>query len=273
MEQYPTLPRLDVKKSCIFWSPFSLSEKDVFVRSGVPEPCFYNSILYGVEEDYSRIDEKDLQEKISKLKDYDPFSDMKYQFLDNITDLYSKKTPANKRLRNRLQKMSEKSTELLDIFTSIIPIDKLKDVIKKDEVEDINHLQNTLENSILSFIHQVPEVKVLSQEKINNLETHCKTVIRLLSEDAQKECDMTDNTLCRKIKANIYLVDSTTRKLICYLEYKENTKCVILLRLNSKESNSHIHYEIIGRLHPDNRIQRIFNTTDNFLPKFEDLRK
>lgn len=285
---------LPVNKTVVFWSP--LEGDNVLVRTGViPDAdSFIHSVLHSYSTEYvdsSNDDRQIITHKLKKniIKNISkevwcgmPQNVRKYR--DNLLSLYENfyKFMDNKPYRGKtcqsfirqlIKKEKDPKYETYKFVCSILTYYKLEEMVK--DITTISGGPTFLKNSCKEYIYGKKEFKKANVEKV-------KVIIDLIYTFIDKSCESVYNQtyidyinnfgndvdqnvlklLSDKFKRDIYIIDSNNRlpSGINNPSELKGRKSMILLSINN-------HYEIIGKLLPDNEVIREFAPDDDLVEK------
>jgi len=278
-------------KTIVFPSPFEDGEISL-VRTGVindDNNSFFHSILTSYSDEYYNMDDKERINFLVKLKEsiftrknfelnktnyklvknkiYNVFSSI-YSFISLKKD-FELETKLNKKIITKI-----KNNKLYDLFEELLPFDKIKDILKKDESNlkiyiknikvEIEHYLNTF--NILSHVES-KKSEFIKQNILNIVSTIMDEVLNFyycsyfknISNNLDYE---TVKLISERLKINIYSIDSKTKLPFLIDQYKnfEHNQSIVIVKIEN-------NFESIGLLLKRNRIQRIFDSNHTLIKK------
>lgn len=301
-----TLNKLNIlpsNKTVVFYSPI---EGDyVLVRSGTleSENSFFHALAYGIYKDYYNMNETEKKDFVNKIKKniFSKYlsehisvkfkSEFEKKIMFITENLYkfirSEHNARGKTTKKVIKKLIDTNDKLqyFNVITDLLPFETLNNIfidsfnvsittddytniITKNtlkhfsDIKEIHKLdtdinktfQTLIENMIFEIIKQSKNV-ILT----NNVDTFIKTL------EINKE---NIEIISKYFKRDIYFISSKNR--IPYDLYSENienkNKSIIIMTITD-DSDDKTHYEIVGRLHTGNKVQREFNSDDIIINK------
>jgi len=305
MNNFEKLTILPVNKSVVFSSP--IEENLVRTGTIKEGSCFFHALLHAYSKDYASMNTSDrmsfvkklrlsISKKVSKEK-WENLSNglvSKTHFQKNVntilTDLYKHiTTGCTDTSTNNVMKITENlkdNIETYKLITEMIPLEEgfEKNIlpsaydkcnrknISKCKKYIIKHAVNYYKKQFDVFEGQLDENSI--KYYLIKLEYFIKNVldesenksyndyIKNLSDSSSYIDSYTIGLISEKFNRDIYFIDEKTR-----MPYKDSNfnirkrKSIIVMYINE------CHYEIIGRLLPDNMIQREFDFKDDLIKK------
>jgi hypothetical protein len=300
----PDLKILEPNKTVVFYSP--IEGEDVLVRTGtVKDKCnFLHAVLHSYSSDYVNMEKRDrikfvkqlrasmgglidinnwknnymLSQKIYLLNLEHLYQEL-YFWLENpnlspVDDLSEIVGPISKRL------------DLYILLTKLIPMDTMINKIIFEITENssnnsANSLSKIILKNIIGEFLEHPKIKKAKKEKIeyltkkleslaNKISHKAQTMgfqkyISELENDSEKLNDFSYEFAQNRFNRNIVIIGEDRLPIKVYREpTKKKRKTILVLKLTED------HYEIIGRLLPDNYIQREFDFNDQLLENIKD---
>ena len=298
-QELSKLSILPVNKTVVFYSP--IEGKDVLVRTGtIPDgSCCYHSLLHACSKDYISLDEQGRKKLVERLREslaskvdkerWEQLSEglvAKIPFQENVnlflTNFYkyvkSGKTKNIKSIVNQVIKNDEDNDTYKVILEMVTLLDFEKNILPStyDECGDkpISVCKEKIVNNTTRFYKKIFKkididesrkkycieklnllIQTITDESENNAFNEYVTSLK----DTSVEVDRyTIGLISNRINRDIYFLDSRNR-----MPYREGgtdhikkRKSVILLWAGG------VHYEIVGRLLPGNKVQREFEPDD-----------
>jgi hypothetical protein len=303
-EELTKLSILPVNKTVVFYSP--IEGRDVLVRSGTitEGSCIFHAVLHACSKEYSQMDKHGRIKLTNKLRaslgsklDYKRWEEAsnsivaKIPFQENvlamITDFYryitKNKSGKSSLGRHLIRNIDDKSKQAYEIVCDILTFEDFdKTILPKsyDECSDqnikacrkviIDNTQTLLKKGFDS-LDNINEAKYCIDKTMTLIETileeseeHAfKDHIKNLKDTSVTVDTYTINLIADRFNRDIYILDSRTR-----MPYKlsddhiaKKRKSIIIMWLGG------VHYEVVGRLLPGNRIQREFYLDDPLIKK------
>jgi hypothetical protein len=290
---------LPLNKTVVFYSP--IEGGDVLVRTGTISEgsCFFHSILHACSKEYVRLDKKErirlvakLRMKIASKLDREKWEDIsgglvsRIPFQENVnrllTDFYNRfeqssigstviKIPNDRETYNIITQL----VTLGDFEKKILPssydnsknekILKCKDIIvntSKKFCEKVFESFNSIEEKRMRYC--VDKLGFLIESIVNKAEsTSYKNYIKNIEDNTEPIDSYTIGLLSERFNRDIYFIDSSTR-MPYHIGDKENIKkrkAIIIMWIDG------IHYEIVGKYLPKNRIQRQFEFAEPLIQR------
>jgi len=301
-EQQTKLTSLPVNKTVVFYSPIEGTDVLVRTGVLSEGSCFMNALLHGYSKDYIKMEKKErlhLVEKIRKSlsekldrKKWETVSNglvAKIPFQDNIreilTDFYrhvtknrSCKTRGCEKVAGDVLKGNEEVFQILCELVSLETLDKQVLAHAYDECADeqLDKCKGIIESACEKHLSETlagladvdKRKKQVLQDKFGKLisavlvesdHTAYKTYLKNTKDVSFDVDSYTINLLSERFNRDIYFLDANTR--MPYLagsgeDSIKGRKSLIVIWLGG------VHYEIVGRLLPGNRIQRDFDRDD-----------
>jgi len=213
-----------------------------------------------------------------------PFIDSILDIIKNLYDYIcnNKSSAKGKHTRRIISKLlvGPETIELYTLVSELLPIEVLKkDLLSRAyKVNTSKNIKTTCVNIvtiIAEYLDTLPELSAVDSTKMKYICNSVSNLFEHVFEEAEKmayenyikgmstmEINLTSDileTISKRIDRNIYFIDSNTR-MPCNTKITSGIiaerKSIILLQMNSHK------YETIGRLLPDNRVQREFSADD-----------
>jgi hypothetical protein len=240
------LTPISVNKTVVFYSPFE-SDEDVLVRTGVieSEDALLHAVLHAYSKTYAKADKSKRLKIVKKLmketKEKNP--------LDNIREFYD--YIKNQKGDNTIAKdiiKKEADIEIYKIISELIPIKDIDEVIFK----------NLKKNPDIALVYAN---EIFSQLGIDTKKkNYCTEKFVDLIESSFKNKKQKGDILEDKVGKDIFIFDSTARIPIEAKNLK-GRKSILVMKFDNG------HYEVIGKLLPGNKIQRVFSIDDSIIKK------
>lgn len=301
------LKMLPVNKTVVFKTPLENEEEVLCRTGTVAEgSCFFHSLLQAISKEYQTMDIDNKMKFVSKLRNkiaskfneenWENINDgilskitFQEKVIKNFNDVYlyfSKNKIKHKRTKEILKTILDKyDYDNNNIITELVNLEMLEsNILPKsyDESENLK-IEETIElvikNSV-DYLLKRPEFKNLEEEKtdflIKVLIDMFISILRSSKDDAFNEYvekmrnpneDVDTYTLSEisdKFNRDIYFINGNTK--LPYNNFSTTStlkkrKSIIIIWVGGN------HYEIIGRLLPDNIVQREFKPTDVLIDK------
>lgn len=285
---------LPPNKTLVFYSP--IEGNDVLVRTGVVsgENCVFHALLHGHTKEYAQADKKrrnylvkklvksissDLQTEAT-LTDKEA-SYLQKEFLRFIVKFYKFRKPGKSEKYKAILK-NEKDVETYKAISELLTIDKIKETLSSCEPENytLKHFREFLINTFTEMVNTIfsgikPEDTEMVKKKVAFLEK-VLTLVRLGADNADRKIlhkkrknftpEFTPQTLsllCNKLNCSIYVLESKNRIPVNLQPLVAKNNAIILLW------HGGLHYEVVARLLPDNKLQRLFESSDPIIQKIE----
>lgn len=290
---------LPANKTTVFYSP--IEGKEVLVRTGIINEGspFVHAVLHSYSQDYIKMSDKEkcrtadklsksITEKVERARWEDKFNistmlNFQEGLKDKIQDFYRRINGSTIARSSFFEKLEKKDVETYKVICEIVKLEHFtKDILPetynlasnkslekfKEEINNqttffskkiFDNLGNAIEkkrkkyctDKIVTFISDiVDEVEASVFKKYLNSKND--QVVTLDSH--------TVNFLSDRFNRNIYFIDAANRLpyKLPNVSYKKR-KSVVVIWLGD------YHYEPVGKLLPQNRIQREFNSDDELI--------
>jgi hypothetical protein len=283
-----SLKKLPVGKNVVFRTPIECDE--VLVRSGiVDEPfSFFHCFLYAYSEEYNSINSKKQSRFVSRLCFNLVFQKNIMELLEKVYSYLFKTYQFDDKKSNVIKKIvgtDEKQFKLSKLIAELIPLQEgFNETIicyscLNNENKKISIMLDEVINQTHTYINNTKELKSVSREEAEYVcrsavlfitsivkEAEIKTLqeYKTFSEDMTNDSNNSIiNILAKHFKRDIYFLNKN--RIPCNnlnaTDNLNNRKSIVVLCM---ENN---HYEIVGKLLPENRIQREFDVTDPIIKK------
>lgn len=240
------LTPINVNKTVVFYSPFE-SEEDVLVRTGVIESDnpLLHAVLHAYSKTYAKADKTKRLKIVKKLMkettEKNPLDNIK-EFYDYIKNLQGENGIAKDIIKK------EADIEIYKIISELIPIKDIDEIIFRN-LKKKPDIALVYSNEIFSQLGIDTKKKNYCTEKFVDL-------IEASFNNKKEKRDIFED----KIGKDIFIFDSTSRIPIEAKNLK-GRKSILVMKFNNG------HYEIIGKLLPGNKIQRVFSIDDSIIKK------
>ena len=304
---YNNLKMLPVNKTVVFKSPLERDEDVLCRTGTIAEgSCFFHSLLQAICKEYQTMNTENklkfverLRKKISSNfseKDWEKISGgmlskISYQeeVYKNFNDIYyyfNKDKIKHSKTKELLKKILKKhSKEDYKLITELIPLKVIENNIlpvsyQSGENEVIEECNEIIVKNTVEYVYSRPEFKNIPDSKsdyiINVIISMFLEILQFSKSIAYKEyiknmknCNedvdsFILSTLSDTFNRDIYFIDGETRMPYNNASTAENLKgrkSVIILWVSRN------HYEIVGRLLPNNIVQREFKHDDPLIEK------
>ena len=294
---------LPPNKTVVFYSP--IEGRDVLVRTGVlndPE-SFVHALLHAHSAEYVKENEDgrcDLVEKMMKNlnqhlqgRKWDDFSSsisIQVPFQDNVKDLLvdfyrviqkSRSPKASKSVCKNILKRSN-DLDTFQIICEIVSLEQVKNALSNAFSSFGDSKISVYRNLVLENLHNLAlsSFKNLQPELDLKRVSFCLNKFNLLINEvlttAEKTVQKNNNTdiknltvdsatveaFSERLNRDIYFLDSHTRLPYCPVQVEpKKRKSIILIWLGGS------HYEVVGKLLDENRIQREFYNEDPLIKR------
>jgi hypothetical protein len=264
------LDELPVNKTVVF----SILIEKILVRTVTThEHSFFHAVLYACLPNYKLINTKNHVKLINELRSYiisKLYKTVPYtvfleetiiMLLSNFYNFIStgkcNKLKSSKKIRKKVI-INESDIKTYKFITEMITIDELKNNIllitsnNVDVIKNFKPLKETLDEYN----------KKLYTEKISILiKAVVKESNKYFSENYKINVDSkTIKLISNKLNIDIYFIDSKTRMPCKSSNIKKRKSIIIMLNENG-------HYDIVGKLLPDNVIKREFDPEESIITK------
>lgn len=252
---------LATNKTVVFYSP--LEKDDVTVRTGTLDNIsFLHALLHAYSREYSHLENVERQTLVDRV-----YNDLLVVYEKHI--LSSNQKQLNKyTCEHLLELLSDKTNEVYEIFSELIPSDKLQTVFDTEE-DVIQKLVDELETQLKTLLDEEERIK-FCMEKWSELlkQSHIVAEGKLKPESLplnKKIINMMGDYLDR----DIYCLHYQTRLPLGERssDYKKRKTIVVLQVENVNGKKKYTKYEVVGKLLPENRVQREFHHRDGFVKR------
>ena len=283
------LPILKVNETVTFFSP--LDDDIKFVRTGTigDGSCCYHAVLHACSRSYARMDLDARKDYVAKLrrsisgglnkKKWEQLSDglvAKIPFQENVNKIlnkiYSGQTP------------SKLNKEAVSIILEMVSMSDFEKVILPSAYEDADTVSDCKKSIVKQAVNFYEKLfkKMESNIDVKKVDYCISTMRKLLEIVADKAehisyenylnsiTDTKENVdrytldlISKRLDRNIFFIDSKTRMPYQeggHRQYKKR-KSVILMWIADS------HYEVVGCLQENNRVQREFSFDDPLIVK------
>lgn len=302
MVKHDELSPTITNKSITFNCPLSENNDIIFVRTGsIKKSSFLHSILYGYSSEYATMDSDKQMKTLHKFKasligkiskdDWRtteqsdiickiPFQENTSQILQDIYNFISTKKTSKQTITELADKLNIlKEIQLYTVITEMLPLSKIQEIINNVSCTNLSDIFQEVFTSVKKFINGIPEIKKLSQTKIDSIQTKTNNFINKVMEVAEDETfkkfligesvidDIDEHMITlisERINRNIYFLNSKTKlpyQILDSTKIKPDRKNMILISFPDN------YYEIVGQLSHGNRIQRNFQPNDILVDK------
>lgn len=294
-----SLKVLPSDKTVVFYSP--IEGDDIMVRTGmIEDKCnFLHAILYSYSSDYTNMEDKEKKRFVKRLRAsmagvidknnwrknpllcHSLFCNILngvledvYNYIENSSDEfnYPKEVEALSKLV-----LTKDRIKVYSLISKFIPLKVLLNITENIEENSRDLAIKPLKKVILDNISDlllshstVSKAKKEKKEYLNKkLKVLYQTIFKIVEEVAfnkyikelEKQSEIVDefcmDYATEKFDRNIYFINKDRLPDTTFQKYnKYNRKCIVVLRLDEN------HYEILGKLLPDNYVQREFDFDD-----------
>ena len=301
------LKMLPVNKTVVFKTPVENDEDVLCRTGTIAEgSCFYHSILQAMSKEYQNMSIKDKMKFVSKLRkkisgkisesDWEDISDgiiAKVNFQENVlkyfTDvyLYFKRDKIKHRNSKKILEIILKKHSKDDFLfiTELVPLEDLEQKIlplsySESENENIDQSKEMIVKNSVNYLLNRPEFKYVDDNKSDHLirilidiftvildiskQVSYEEYVESLKDSSTDVDTFTLSVLSDKFNRDIYFIDGNTRIPYNNASTTANLKgrkSIIVLWVGNN------HYEIVGRLLPNNVVQREFKHDDKLIQK------
>lgn len=295
-KQLSILPQ---NKTTVFYSP--IEGKEVLVRTGIINEgsSFVHAVLHSYSQDYTRMSDsekvktaeklsKNINDKVERLRWEDKFNiaimlDFQQGLTDRFRNFYKCISGSNNTTSQFFQKLEKKDVDTYKVICEIVKLEHFtKDILP----ESYNAASN---KSLEKFKEEIGNKTTYFSKKIfDNLgnsidkkrKKYCIDKVVNLASDIVEEVEAivfkkyvnskndsivtldshTVNFISDRFNRNIYFLESSKRLpyKIPDVSYKKK-KSIVVIWLGD------YHYEPVGKLLSQNRIQREFNSDDELI--------
>jgi hypothetical protein len=240
------LTPISVNKTVVFYSPFE-SDEDVLVRTGIieSEDALLHAVLHAYSKTYAKADKSKRLKIVKKLmnetKEKSP--------LNNIEDFYDyiKNQKGDCAFAKDIIK-KEADIEIYKIISELIPIKDIDELI-------FRNLKSNPDIALLYANEIFSQIGIDTKKK-----NYCNEKFVDLIESSFKNKKQKRDILEDKVGKDIFIFDSTSRIPIEAKNLK-GRKSILVMKFDNG------HYEVIGKLLPGNKIQRVFSIDDSIVKK------
>lgn len=233
-----------MNKTTVFYSP--LEGDDVLVRTGVltrksVNDSLYHAVSHACSNEYVKMNEPDRK-----------------KFTDRLVD-------TSAIMHHNLKKFYEtdQDVEVRTLIKDMIPIEEFRDRLR----ETVKKTQSSMKKLFKPLLEELRDE--LGDAKIKFLRNSLNS---LIEEFALGSTNVDLEVLSNNFGCDIYIIDAETRmphlggpSETVSNEMKpksQRDKAVVVIRVGGT------HYEVVGRLMPENRIKRSFDSDDLLIKKF-----
>ena len=267
------LEQLPFNKTFVFSSPI---EKILVRTVTTHEHSFLHAVLYACLHNYKLINTENNVKLINELRSYIisklyktvPFTmfleETIIMLLSNFYNFIStgkcNKLKSSKKIRKKVI-INESDIKTYKFITEMITIDELKNNILLITSKNSDAIKNfKTENPLKETLDEYN--KKLYSEKISILiKAVVKESNKYVYENYKINVDSkTIKLISNKLNIDIYFIDSKTRMPCKSSNIKKRKSIIIML-------NENCHYDIVGKLFPDNRIKREFDPKESIITK------
>jgi hypothetical protein len=294
------LKTLPVNKTVVLFSP--VEGDDVLTRTGVSNnSSLYHSILYATSSEYVRMDEKGRDHFVKKLKlslkdclsieDWSAIKGSTRQFLTKLhfillnfyrfvqEDPKAKGKSTRKVVKQLVSGKADKM-EYYNLLSQLIPFTFFETKILKDSLrskQSLEEIKKDILKTCTKYYNSIDEIKYLEEDKaeffLKLLLDMLNTIFKEAEYSAHKlfVTTLAESTkvsfllihlLSQKLQRDIYIIDSSSRMPINDPELIQKRRSIVLL------SHDHNYFEVVGKLHTGNKVQRDFSPEEMFISKF-----
>ena len=301
------LRMLPVNKTVVFKSPIENTEDVLCRTGTIAEgSCFFHSLLQAMSKEYQGMDVKGKMKFVSKLRNkisskIDPekweninggiVSKISYQenVLKYFTDVY--RYFSNNKIKYRETKellkliLTNYTKEDNQFITELIPLEKLESRLlpksyAESENEKIEDCNEVVIKHCVNYLLELTEIKKVDDSKSDfltrilidmylNILNFCKEksfsdYVKSLKNTGEDIDTFSLSMISEKFNRDIYFINGDTRlpyNNASTVENLKGRKSIIILWVGQN------HYEIVGRLLPNNVVQREFKADDKLIKK------
>jgi len=291
-KKFIKLAPLPPNKTVVFYSP--IEGDDVLVRTGIKVDFLH--ILLSTNPQYLKLDSKKcekiirkfdtkIQEKLSNDTWDDAsrtiaFKTLFYEKIDEtFNDFYRKPDSIEEKFH-----MNSTSKEITSVMRDLIPVDVYNNILSQNEDHmGESSISDSKEILIDQYMNKIDEIMMTSLASLDNakkkacldtMETLFENILNICEKAVHKkflkkskhssELEVTPKSvevISDCLKRNIYFLDSSSRMPYMFGNKQKDRKSVILISLNDTR------YEVVGRLLPDQVVQREFKDGDVLIKK------
>jgi hypothetical protein len=281
------LKTIESGKSVVIYSP--IEGNDTLVRTGTigDGSCLFHSIFQACLKEYPTLSQKEkiklvenVRQKIANTLSFEEWKKINdgmiykvstqeniYKFIQEFYDTI------NNNKQTIFTPIVDTKPNLYKLINEILPQKILEQTILPNayKKEDIN-LKNNILKELIDFLDSLPVLQNIIKAKADNV---IKTIVNIMSQiiehsekksyqiyiqELQNTTEFINSNNISMISdyfdRDIYFIDSKTRMPYNNTDNFKNRKSIIILWIED------IHYEIIGKLLPNNKIQREFEFDD-----------
>lgn len=295
-KQLSILPQ---NKTTVFYSP--IEGKEVLVRTGIINEgsSFVHSVLHSYSQDYTRMSDnekvktaeklsKNINDKVERLRWEDKFNiaimlDFQQGLTDTLRNFYKCINGSNNTTSQFFKKLEKKEVESYKVICELVKLEHFtKDILPetynsasnkslekfKEEINNkttyfskkiFDNLGNSIDKKRKKYC--IDKIVNLASEIVEEVEASVfkKYVNSRNDSTVTLDCH-TVNFISDRFNRNIYFLESSNRLpyKISDVSYKKK-KSIVIIWLGD------YHYEPVGKLLPQNRIQREFNSDDELI--------
>ena len=295
-KQLSILPQ---NKTTVFYSP--IEGKEVLVRTGIINEgsSFVHSVLHSYSQDYTRMSDnekvktaeklsKNINDKVERLRWEDKFNiaimlDFQQGLTDTLRNFYKCINGSNNTTSQFFQKLEKKEIESYKVICELVKLEHFtKDILPetynsasnkslekfKEEINNkttyfskkiFDNLGNSIDKKRKKYC--IDKVVNLASEIVEELEASVfKKYVNSKNDSTLTVDSHTVNFISERFNRNIYFLESCNRLpyKIPDVSYKKK-KSIVVIWLGD------YHYEPVGKLLSQNRIQREFNSDDDLI--------
>ena len=295
-KQLSILPQ---NKTTVFYSP--IEGKEVLVRTGIINEgsSFVHAVLHSYSQDYTRMSDnekvktaeklsKNINDKVERLRWEDKFNiaimlDFQQGLTDTLRNFYKCINGLNNTNSQFFQKLEKKDVESYKVICELVKLEHFtKDILPetynsaankslekfKEEINNkttyfskkiFDNLGNSIDKKRKKYC--IDKIVHLASEIVEEVEASVfKKYVNSRNDSTVTLDSHTVNFLSDRFNRNIYFLESSNRLpyKIPDVSYKKK-KSIVIIWLGD------YHYEPVGKLLPQNRIQREFNTDDELI--------
>lgn len=295
-KQLSILPQ---NKTTVFYSP--IEGKEVLVRTGIINEgsSFVHAVLHSYSQDYTRMSDsekvktaeklsKNINDKVERLRWEDKFNiaimlDFQQGLTDRFRNFYKCISGSNNTTSQFFQKLEKKDVDSYKVICEIVKLEHFtKDILPesynaasnkslekfKEEINNkttyfskkiFDNLGNSIDKKRKKYC--IDKVVNLASDIVEEVETSVfKKHVNSKNDSIVTVDSHTVNFISDRFNRNIYFLESSKRLpyRIPDVSYKKK-KSIVVIWLGD------YHYEPVGKLLSQNRIQREFNSDDELI--------
>jgi hypothetical protein len=287
---------LPFNKTCVY-EEFSLENICSYSRTGTIDTnkilSFINAVLNACSKKFLTTRDEDI--KIKQINDFEKFiinniktssSFVEYKnktkelFLDILKSIYNyiENDVDTEDYKDVLDEIKV-NLEINKIICDIIPIDKHKKIIDRVMNRWNDNKNNTFITNLISEIMLYIEYEEILDdieiEKVEYIKKHIsvfndivndklKTIINEPEEINNDVNNLLIKHISEHFNCNIYIIDFNKNIPLNFYNYEKDNYIVII-------SFDDVHYEILGKCLPNNKIQREFARNDSIIKSLEKI--